>query len=131
MDNYRLEAEINTLKGTIICGSREGYSGNIEHSLEEVLSIIDEINVGRVQRRLPISNIMINEVMLIGRSGDAKYHEKVYKIELSWSPRAEPIKVDTFREVLHQYADELGVRLKQERVYLDFDGMTYAYKRIT
>ena len=131
MNNYSLETKGKTLKGIIICGAREGYTGTKENSLDEVLDALDDINQARKKNELPIPSCMVSEAILIGRSQEEKYREKVYKFEFSWSPRAKPTTETIFHEALVQYVNALGSKLKQERVYLEFDGKTWAYKQNT
>ncbi len=129
MSSYSLEVKKKTLKGIIICGAREGYIGNREHSLSDVLGMVDGINKDRKSKDLPIPSCMVSEAILMGRSRDEDYRERIYKFDFSLSPRAKPATVDTFYDTLVQYVDALGSQLKQVRVYLEFDGDTYVFSK--
>ncbi len=126
---YNLEARAKTLKGTVTVGSREGYSGK-EFEIDRVELELDNINVKLSGRGLRTIPCIITNGKLIGRSsgGSAKYAERVYRLEFSWSPRSPKMGKKEFNSILMDYATGLGCRLKQERVYIEFDGKTSVLK---
>lgn len=129
MKNYRLETKGISLKGIITCGARAGYSGEKEFSLEEALVFLEDINKARDAHGQVIPSCMIIESTLLGRAGNHEYREQVYKVELSWSPRSGQLGSDEFCEILFQYADQLGLKAQQERMYIEFEETTYVFKR--
>ncbi|MFC1697705.1 hypothetical protein ACFL1H_05205 [Nanoarchaeota archaeon] len=130
MKNYKLESEGPVLAGIIYCGARIGYEDNKEYSMEEIFDLLDSINEERESQKLPIPSCMINETFLLGRTGYGSYHEKVYCCKFSWSPRSGEISSEKFKEVLYQYADQLGNSFKQERMYIEFEGRVEGFKKI-
>ncbi|MBI2102239.1 hypothetical protein HYT55_00225 [Candidatus Woesearchaeota archaeon] len=126
---YQREARGATLKGIITCGARVGYEDGREFDLEETISVLNEINRERSESGAMTLPCIIKEGTLIGRSADSDYREQIYQLEFSWSPRYKEIPRDTFREALLAYADELGQRMEQQRMYVEFDGETTVLKR--
>jgi len=125
LTDYQIEAKKNSLKGTITCGSRVGYNtGAKEFSLEETLTILDETNKQVTTQGLRALPCIVTEGTLVGRSESGNYHERVYILNFSQSPRTEPIADSKFHESLLAYAQGMGKTMGQERVYIDFNGQT-------
>jgi hypothetical protein len=119
--DYELEANRIALKGTVILGSKMGYTGKGVFVVEDIARVLDEVNVYRVAMGKTAVPCLISEAELVGRTGDAKYQEKVFRLEFSISPRSPPMAQAKFYCALSEYANALGVKLKQTRVYLEFD----------
>lgn len=127
---YKQEARGATLKGIITCGAQAGYESGKEFSLEQTIGFINDINEDRNGRKEITLPCIVKEGTLIGRSGDSDYRERVYQLEFSWSPRYSAIPSETFRDALLSYADELGQRMEQQRMYVEFENETYVLKSI-
>ncbi len=127
---YHQEARGPTLNGIITCGSQAGYESGQEFSLEQTIGFLNEINGKRSERRETTIPCIVKEGTLIGRSGDSDYRERVYQLEFSWSPRYTAIPKETFRDALLSYADELGQRMKQQRMYVEFEDETFVLKTL-
>ncbi len=129
MTFYNQEARGASLKGIITCGAQAGYDSEKEFSLEKTIKFLTEINQKRGERKDITIPCIVKEGTLIGRSGGSVYRERVYQLEFSWSPRNSTIPPETFRDALFSYADELGQRMEQQRMYVEFDGGTYVLKK--
>lgn len=125
---YSLEAKLLTVRGSILCGARKGYTGADSITLAEVSDTVERIG-GKLQNegRRPIACIVRG--LLVGRTGDGGYRERVYRCEFSTSPRALPMPEEDFKTTLFAYACELGTTLQQERMYVEHEGMTYVLRR--
>ena len=123
--NYELEAKRETQKGTVLCGARIGYEGAASFTLTDVCSAIDAINRRLGERGIFTIGCIVSEGMLVGRTGEAGYREPVYRCEFSTSPRAAAQPRDSFNDTILTYASELGTLLKQERMYVELDGITH------
>ncbi len=130
MADYNREAMAETLKGLVTCGARCGYDGSKEFTLEEIIDVLDDVNREIVDAGLQSIPCILREGVLIGRTSTENYHEKVYSMEFSWSPRAKLLERTTFYNTLIEYANRIGQKMKQERVYLEFDGQTEVLKKI-
>jgi hypothetical protein len=128
---YRLEAMAETLKGIVTCGSREGYTGR-SFGLPRVEKSLDETNVEVARRGLTPLPCIITSGKLVGRSedGGARYTEGVYRLEFALSPRSKKMSKREFQSVLIAYAEGIGSKLKQERVYVEFGGKTSVIRKI-
>ena len=93
-------------------------------TLEDVVQKVDAVHKKSSQ---PLNGI-ISQGELVGRSGDSSYRETVFRIALSTSPRSKALSQKDFLNALEVYATELGSDMKQERVYLECNGVTYVYK---
>jgi hypothetical protein len=122
--NYSSEIKSETLKGIVTLGSREGYDCKCEISLEQMLRFIHEANVEVQTADLPSIPCIVREGILIGRASETNYQEKVYSLEYLWSPRSKTLPKEQFYNTLIAYADCLGKKTKQNRVYVEFEGMT-------
>ena len=129
MGDYILEASAPTLVGRLTLGSRAGYEDGKEFSLTDLEDFLHNVNdvFGKSNLWIPIPSI-INEGKLVVKTGDSRYGEKVYRLDFALSPRAEPISRNSFYETLCEYGFVLGRILKQQRVYVDFEGTTYVFK---
>ena len=127
--SYEREAIAPSLKGIITCGSASGYENSENVSLEKLLFHIKEINEEFVAERKNIIPCIVRKGNLIGRASDSSYKETIYTIEFSYSPRLMQIQRDTFYETLIEYANRIGNRMQQERIYLEFDCKTEVLKR--
>jgi len=128
---YDLEARAKTQKGTVTVGSREGYAGK-EFDLNRVEEAVDKANLSvRGQGFNPVPCI-ISQGRLIGRAGVSgggnAYREGVYRLEFALSPRVPAMNKKNFYKLIVAYATEIGETLKQERVYVEFDGWTSVLK---
>ncbi len=121
MKNYAMEASRNAMRGTVLLGSRIRYSGKQVFTVKQIAKIVDDINVLRVVTSRETVPCLISESLLVGRTGDAKYQERLFKLEFSISPRWPAMTQARFYRVLSEYANALGVKLKQTRVYIEFD----------
>ena len=130
MIKYKSEAMKPSLKGLITCGSRCGYEGKKEFTLEETLSILEEANETIIDSGYQPIPCIVREGMLVGRTTDNCYREGVFMMEFSWSPRASEIASDRFYETLLTYANILGCEMQQERVYIEFNNMTEVLKKV-
>ncbi|MEI6731655.1 MAG: hypothetical protein WCK90_03155 [archaeon] len=124
---YEQEAVAETLNSRVTIGAREGYDGQKEYSLEEVLEKVESIN-GELTGDLKPLNCIVSEGHLVGRSGDSTYREKVYCLDFKWSPRSETMGEANFLRMTKEYAFRMGKKMNQERVYIDFKGRTYVLK---
>lgn len=131
MDNYNLEKSSRSLTGKIICGSRCGYDSDKEFGLEETLALIEETNKEISDEGLTTIPCIVQEGTLIGRASTENYREQVYTLNFSHSPRLNPIKSDTFYNTLLLYADKLGNKMQQTRMYIEFNGNTTILKKST
>lgn len=129
MTQYVKEAVAISLKGSITCGSRCGYEGNKGLTLEETINILERVNREIADAGSQSIPCIVREGVLVGRTDTQNYREIVYTMEFSWSPRAKPMKRDTFYEKLLEYADKLGQAMEQERIYVEFDGKTEVLKK--
>src|SRR3989344_3329689 len=129
MAQYNREAIASSLTGSITCGSRCGYEGSKEFTLEETLDILDGINRNIGDTGLQPIPYIVREGVLVGRASTDIYREKVFTMDFSWSPRAPEMERNTFYETLIEYANILGTRMEQERVYVEFDGKTEVLKK--
>ncbi len=129
MDHYTIESSGKSLKGTVICGSTPGYEGGKSLSLEETLALFDDVNEEIVNGGLAPIPCIVTEGTLIGRSDSGLYHEAVYSFNFSWSPRVPSPGEDVFHQTLMQYADRLGNKMEQTRVYVEFEGNTDVLKK--
>jgi len=127
--NYELEAKRENQKGTVLCGARIGYEGAASFTLADVCSAIDAINKRLGERGMPSVGCIVSEGMLVGRTGEAGYREPVYRCEFSTSPRAAAQSRDSFNDMILTYASELGTHFKQERMYVELDGVTHVLRR--
>ncbi len=130
MKFYHQEARGPTLKGIITCGARAGYDGGQEFNLEQTIGFLNDINGERSGRREITIPCIVKEGTLIGRWSDSDYRERVYQLEFSWSPRYTAIPKETFRDALLSYADELGQRMEQQRMYVEFEDETFVLKTL-
>jgi len=126
---YNQEARSLSLKGVITCGSKAGYDNGQEFSLEQTIGFLNGINEERSERKEITIPCIVREGTLVGRSTDSDYRERVYQLEFSWSPRSKAIPPETFRDALLSYADELGQRMGQQRMYVEFENETYVIKK--
>jgi hypothetical protein len=108
------------MTGTILVGSMVGYSGKTVFSIDDIAKLVHKLNKERAEESRPTIPCIISETILIGRSGDARYEEKVFNLEFSISPRSPKVLEKTFAAILAEYADSLGSQLKQTRVYIKF-----------
>jgi len=122
--DYFIEAERETLKGVVICGSNAGYEEIKQFSLEKLLSSLQEANHAISALGLNTIPCIVQEAALIGRSTNTPYRESVYLLNFSWSPRMPELDKAEFYKSLLQYASLIGRKLEQERVYIEFDGKT-------
>ncbi len=123
------EAAGPSLKGRVICGSEVGYAGGRRFSLEEVITHLSEISGELALAGYPAIPFIITEGALFGRSESGSYQESVYTLNFSWSPRIPSPTPEEFSTALQAYAANLGSRLSQERVYVEFDGTTTILKK--
>ena len=128
MEKYRLEASSKSLKGRVICGAGSGYTASNVFSLEQVLDFLDEINLDFEERKIKTIPCFVKEGVIVGRASTSKYRAKTYDFEFSWSPRIGPIKSIDFYKSLVEYAKQLGDKLGQVRVYVEFGGKTTIFK---
>jgi len=129
MKQYNREAIASSLTGSITCGSRCGYEGTKRFSLEETLDFLDGINKTISDGGLQPIPCIVHEGVLVGRASTASYRETVFTMDFSWSPRAPEMEKNTFYKTLITYANRLGIEMKQERVYVKFDGKTEVLKK--
>lgn len=130
MEEYEIEASEVALSGRIVCGSTEGYdSTGGKDSLEQTLGFLDEINRDMCDRSLSPIPCIVSQGVLIGRATSGQYREDVYTLDFSWSPRSKPMDKNVFLDTLVQYAVGLGQKMKQTRMYLEFEGKTTVLKR--
>jgi hypothetical protein len=123
--DYSIEARARTLSGRIILGAREGYDGDREFSLEELANFLREAN-----KEIESIPCIIAPGLLVGRSGNSDYSERVFYLNFSQSPRtARPLLSKRFMDILIEYGNFLGNSMKQERVYIDFNGETIVLRR--
>jgi len=116
------------MRGTLTLGSMVGYSGKKVFTIKDIAKAIDEVNVCRTAKSQETIPCMVSESLLIGRTGDAKYEETVFNLEFSISPRRPSMGKAKFYQVLLEYADSLGARLEQTRVYVEFKDETTVLK---
>jgi hypothetical protein len=128
MKSYTLEAYGKTSSAVVTLGAREGYEGSKEYSLEELMRMIDELNMQRNSQNLKNLNCIVSEAHLIGRAGDSSYKERLYELKFSQSPRVKAIDNGEFFDIVKEYASALGSSMKQQRVYIEFNGDTYVFK---
>ena len=128
MNSYRQEAYGKASFAVATLGAREGYDGKKEYSLDEILSMLDEINKDRSLKQFPTLNCMVSEAHLVGRSGDSSYREKLYKLNFAQSPRFKNLSSGDFFVIVKEYAFTLGSSMKQQRVYIDFENYTHVFK---
>lgn len=126
---YKQEAIGKTLKATLTLGAREGYDGQKEYTLQEVIEKVNDAHTEIQRGGISPLNCMISESHLVGRSGDSSYQEKLFLLNFAWSPRAGEPNKNKFFETIKSYAFRLGDKMKQQRVYLEFDGSTLVFKR--
>ena len=124
MDHYNRESFGPSLKGTIICGSTSGYEGGQGFDLEQTLALFDNVNREIIDNDLAPIPCIVNEGTLIGRTDLGLYREEVYTFAFSWSPRVPAPGKDVFHQTLMEYADRLGNKMVQTRMYVEFDGNT-------
>ena len=129
MEHYDVEACATTLKGTVTCGSSCGYGGGKEFTLEETLDILDGVNKEIVDDGFSPIPCILREGVLAGRASSESYREKVFSMNFSWSPRVAPMDKTIFYETLLKYANVLGQKMGQERMYLEFDNQTEVLKK--
>ena len=129
MNHYDLEHSGPSLKGTIICGSTPGYEGGQSINLEETLALFDGVNQEIVEEGLAPIPCIVTEGTLIGRSDSGLYREGVYTFNFSWSPRVPAPSGDVFQQTLMEYADRLGNKMNQTRMYVEFEGETLVIKK--
>src|SRR3989344_2188120 len=127
--SYKLEASRETQRATILCGARRGYTGDNSVTLDDVCNALDSINQRLQQEKKQTLGCIVTESILVGRTEDAGYRERVYRCEFSVSPRAEPIERHLFFGALMTYLNELGKTFEQERMYAESDGVTYVYRK--
>lgn len=118
--DYELEASRSVIKGTVILGSKVGYIGKGVFVLTDIAKVLDEVNIYRAATGKTAIPCLISEAELVGRTGDAKYQETVFRLEFSISPRWPAMGQAKFYSALSEYANALGVKLKQTRVYIEF-----------
>ncbi len=125
MTDYEVEATRDTLKGIVTCGARAGYQRTKQYQLDDVVDLLahlhEEIN--------PSIPCIIREGRLVGRVDTSEYVERVYSFEFFWSPRQDPIGKEVFQSTLLHYAQRLGEGMRQERVYIEYEGKTTVLKR--
>ena len=131
MIRYSVEATTKSLMGSVTCGSRCGYDGEKEFTLGETLDIIDAINRAIGGAGLQPIPCVVHEGVLVGRAGGDGCREKVFTMDFKWSPRSAAMESDVFHKTLMEYATRLGERMKQERVYVEFDDKTEVLKGTT
>ena len=124
MNYYDLESSGSSLKGTIICGSTPGYEGGQSFDLEQTLALFDDVNREIVDGGLAPIPCVVTEGTLIGRTDSELYREGVYTFAFSWSSRVPAPSKDIFHQTLIQYADRLGNKMGQTRMYVEFEGNT-------
>ena len=127
--SYYVEAQRRTLKAVITVGSRQGYTSIRQFSIDKVVEAVSGISKDiEAHGKRPMSAI-ITEGMLITRTRIGEYREKVYQVNLAWSPRNQEMLEQEFLHTASEYAQELGKRLKQERVYMDISGDTIVFRQ--
>ncbi|MDP3882218.1 MAG: hypothetical protein Q8Q31_05065 [Nanoarchaeota archaeon] len=130
MENYNIEASGVALKGIITCGSLEGYeSTGASFTLENLLGFLDETNKEILEEGLKPIPCIIYQGTLVGRSNSGQYREEVYTLDFSWSPRVGAPLKEVFLKTLMEYADRLGKKMKQTRIYVEFEGKTTVLKK--
>ncbi len=129
MDNYVRETSGPILTAIITCGSKVGYGGDTVFSLDDIAAAVDEINKERNQRQERTFGCIIEQGILVGRTGETDYRETVYKLAFSWSPRSKQIHSAEFLKAIEEYTDALGLQLQQERMYIEFQGERRVYKK--
>ena len=126
---YRYETSRETQRATILCGARRGYTSDNSITLDDVCDAFDSINKSLQQEKKQTLGCIVTESVLVGRTGEVGYRERIYRCELSTSPRAEPIEQHIFLGALMTYLNELGKTFEQERRYTEWDGITYVYRK--
>jgi hypothetical protein len=129
MRNYDLEASGSSIKGAITCGSEEGYDGGRKFGLAQALGFLDEVNEELSTEGFSPIPCILTEGTLVGRSDSGLYRETVYTLSFSWSPRVPAPDRETFRNTLMEYADRIGSRMGQVRMYVEFEGETSVLKK--
>ena len=130
MGQYEREANANTLKGFITMGLRPGYrAGAAVLAPQDALGLLSDVNAEMSGSDMTPIPCKCTEGTLVMWSGGQEYREPVVTMEFSWSPRQEPMAPDAFERTLFEYADRLGGRLGQERVYVEFGGRTTVLRR--
>lgn len=125
MDYYSIEKTAESLTGKITCGSKIGYClDSREFNLGWLIQFINETNKEIIDEGSITLPCIIQEGTLIGRANTKDYCEKVYNLNFLHSPRSNPIDSETFYNTLLMYADKIGNKMQQERMYVEFDGNT-------
>ena len=125
----KLEIKGKFIRGNIALGSKIGYTGKDFFKLQDVIDVLHKVNLERNNISKLIIPITIRESVLIGRSKISKYQEKIYILEFYSGPRGPKISKSNFLKILKEYAISLGMHLKQERLYIDFNGISHVLKR--
>ncbi|MBS3083714.1 hypothetical protein J4423_02835 [Candidatus Pacearchaeota archaeon] len=128
--NYQKETEAETLKGTITCGSKVGYSGKEKFSLGQITNIVEKTHNEIASKDMKSISCIISNGKLVMNTSKGIYKEEVYLLDFLWSPLSIPIDKKTFYQTLVEYLDLIGTAMRQERMYLDFENKTYVFKRI-
>ena len=129
MKQYQLEAEQPTLTAKVLCGAKKGYEGDVTFSKDEILSTLDGINQQRVRSGQRTIACIVTEGTLLGRATQSAYREEVYNLDFTWSARVEQIPPKEFYADVCEYVEAIGIKLGQERMYVQFQGRTSVYKR--
>lgn len=127
MGRYHIESEGRVLSGKIICGSLVGYTGDKCYSLDDLVNFVDISNVTKPEN-LPVIPCILYEGKLVSRSGNQTYVEKVYELNFACSPRIEQPSKESFYRSLIDYAEQIGLNMEQERIYVEFEGKTVVLK---
>ncbi len=126
--NYCLEAESENMRGRVICGSRRGYSGSEEISLDDVGDIVTRLHELRSKKEMPSLSCIVNEGRLVGRTGEDSYRERVYFCDFSHSPRSALLDIENFKEYVRNYACEIGKEFNQTRIYVELESRVEVWK---
>lgn len=126
---YQIEAQREVIEGTIILGSRIGYSGEKVFSLKDITRMLHSVNEERASCGKKTIPCITSPGVLTGRSTESRYQEEVYNLQFSASPRSLQVRKTNFFEALKEYAISLGQSTKQTRVYIKFNGKMTVLKR--
>ena len=126
--SYQLEAQNLLIRGRVMCGSRRGYEGKEEITLENFLDVLGEIHLAFAKEGRPTLPCSVGEAHLIGRTGDSAYRERLYSCDFLQSPRGEQLPLEKFEECVRAYAHKMGEALEQTRMYVEIHGQMEVWK---